>query len=105
MFHSRTETICFRLRSNVFSRAFPGGSMELFFSPFTVAIVAIVGGIMAGIVSTISKGRVREMEIRERIAMIERGLVPPPEADPAGFERSLRSVEGMQRRHHSGRGH
>jgi len=73
--------------------------MELFFSPFTVAIVAIVGGIMAGIVSTISKGRVREMEIRERIAMIERGLVPPPEADPAGFERSLRSVEGVQYRH------
>ena len=73
--------------------------MDVFFSPFTVAIVAIVGGIMAGIVSTISKGRVREMEIRERIAMIERGLVPPPEADPAGFERSLRSVEGVQSRH------
>jgi len=73
--------------------------MEAFFSPFTVAIVAIVGGIMAGIVSTVSKSRVREMEIRERIAMIERGLVPPPESDPAGFERSLRSVEGVQYRH------
>ena len=73
--------------------------MEFFWSPFTVAIVAIVGGIIAGIVSTVSKGRVREMEIRERIAMIERGLVPPPEADPAGFERSLRSVEGVQYRY------
>ena len=71
----------------------------LFYSPFTVAIVAIIGGIIAGIVSMIAKGRVRELEIRERIAMIERGLVPPPEADPAGFERSLRSVESIQYRH------
>ena len=76
----------------------------LFYSPFTVAIVAIVGGIIAGIVSTIAKGRVRELEIRERIAMIERGMVPPPEADPAGFERSIRSVESVQYRH-SGHGH
>ena len=71
----------------------------LFYSPFTVAIVAIVGGIIAAIVSTIAKGRVRELEIRERIAMIERGIVPPPEADPAGFERSLRSAESVQYRH------
>jgi len=71
---------------------------------FLIPIVAIAGGIMVAIVSTIAKGRVRELEIRERIAMIERGMVPPPEADPAGFERSLRSVEGMQRRH-TGRGH
>jgi hypothetical protein len=68
-------------------------------SPFLIPIAAIVGGITVAIVSTIAKGRVRELEIRERIAMIERGMVPPPEADPAGFERSLRSVEGMQYRH------
>jgi len=73
------------------------------FSPFSVAIVAIAGGIIAGIVSTIAKGRVREMEIRERIAMIERGLVPPPESDPVGFERSIRSVESLQYRHSSPR--
>jgi hypothetical protein len=68
-------------------------------SPFLIPIVAIGGGIMVAIVATIAKGRVRELEIRERIAMIERGMVPPPEADPAGFERSLRSVEDMQYRH------
>jgi hypothetical protein len=28
----------------------------------------------------------REMEHRERLAMIERGLIPSPEADPLGFE-------------------
>jgi hypothetical protein len=65
---------------------------------FLIPVVAIAGGIMVAIVGTITKGRVRELEIRERIAMIERGMVPPPEADPAGFERSLRSVEGMQYR-------
>jgi len=81
---------------------FPFGSG--FISPFLIPIVAIVGGITVAIVSTIAKGRVREMEIRERIAMIERGMVPPPEADPVGFERSLRSVEGVQYRH-SGQRH
>jgi hypothetical protein len=74
---------------------FDSGAMWMFLVP----IVAIGGGIMVAIVATISKGRVRELEIRERIAMIERGMVPPPEADPAGFERSLRSVEGVQYRH------
>jgi hypothetical protein len=28
----------------------------------------------------------REFEHRERLAMIDRGLVPPPERDPGGFE-------------------
>jgi len=41
------------------------------------------------------------MEIRERIAMIERGMVPPPEADPVGFEaqpalRRGRAVSAIQ---------
>ena len=33
--------------------------------------------------------RMRELRIRERIAMIEKGLVPPPEVDPAGFDRAM----------------
>jgi hypothetical protein len=80
---------------------FPFGSALVW--PFLIPIVAIAGGIMVAIVATISKGRVRELEIRERIAMIERGMVPPPEADPVGFERSLRSVEDFQYRHTSPR--
>jgi hypothetical protein len=36
-----------------------------------------------------SRRRFREMEHRERLAMIERGLVPSPESDPLAFERSL----------------
>lgn len=56
---------------------------------FLIPIVAIIGGITAAIVSTVTRGRLRELEIRERIAMIERGLVPPPEKDPQGFDRAM----------------
>ncbi len=60
---------------------------------FLIPIVAIVGGIAAAITSTVMRARVRELEIRERIAMIERGLVPPPEKDPQGFERAMSRYE------------
>jgi phosphate/sulfate permease len=60
---------------------------------FLIPVVAIIGGIAAAITSTIVRGRVRELEIRERIAMIERGLVPPPEKDPQGFERAMNHYE------------
>jgi hypothetical protein len=56
---------------------------------FLIPITAIVGGVLFLIVRTVSRSRVRELEIRERIAMIERGLVPAPEADPRGFERAM----------------
>jgi hypothetical protein len=36
--------------------------------------------------------RVRELELRERIAMIEKGLTPPPERDPEQFERSMQQA-------------
>ena len=67
--------------------------------PFLIPIVAIAGGILAGIVATVTRGRVREMEIRERIAMIERGMVPPPESDPEAFDRRLHSMQALQRGH------
>lgn len=60
---------------------------------FLIPIVAIIGGISVAIAATISKGRVRELQIRERIAMIEKGLVPPPEVDPAGFDRAMSQHE------------
>ena len=52
-----------------------------------IPIAGIIGGISVAIVSIISRMRLRELRIRERIAMIEKGLVPPPEVDPAGFDR------------------
>jgi len=68
-------------------------------SPFIIPVVAIAGGLFVAMVSTITKGRIRELEIRERIAMIERGLMPPPEADPGGFERRMQAVDRLQQRH------
>lgn len=75
--------------------------MEGFWSlgPFLIPIVAIVGAFVAGIVSTVTRARVRELEIRERITMIERGMVPPPESDPETFDRRMHSMEQIQRGH------
>jgi hypothetical protein len=60
---------------------------------FLIPIVAIVGGFTVAITSIVMRSRVRELQIRERIAMIERGLVPPPEKDPQGFDRAMRHYE------------
>jgi hypothetical protein len=70
---------------------------------FMIPIVAIIGGITSAIVATIMRARVRELEIRERIAMIEKGLVPPPEVDPRGFERALAHSERVQWTSQAGR--
>jgi hypothetical protein len=43
---------------------------------FAIPIVAIAGGITAGIVKTISRHRLIELAQRERIAAIERGIDP-----------------------------
>src|SRR5215468_6508384 len=63
-----------------------------------IAIVAIVGAFVTAIVVSIQRTKVRELEIRERIAMIERGLVPAPEVDPRGFERAMSRLEHRERR-------
>jgi hypothetical protein len=36
--------------------------------------------------------RVRELEVRERIAMIEKGLIPSPESNPRGFEQAMSAM-------------
>ena len=61
--------------------------------PFLIPIIAIIGSFTYVIVLTLSRARVRELEVRERIAMIERGLVPPPEVDPRGFDRAMDRYE------------
>src|SRR6266571_4043713 len=76
---------------------------------FLIPIVAIVGGCTVAIAAVLARARVREAEIRERIAMIERGLVPAPEVDPRGFDQAMnrfdrpyvaryRDVSGKHRR-------
>ena len=58
-----------------------------------IPVVALIGGIGVGIAAILSNAKVREARIRERIAMIEKGLVPPPEVDPAGFDRAMHRHE------------
>ena len=66
---------------------------------FLIPIVALVSVFSWLIVQSIMRARLRELEIRERIAMIERGLVPPPEVDPARFDDELeRQKAGRQPR-------
>jgi hypothetical protein len=43
---------------------------------FSIPILAIVGGIVAGIVKTLGRQRLAELAQRERIAAIERGIDP-----------------------------
>jgi len=68
-----------------------------------IPITAIIGAFVFIIIKTLVKARVRELEIKERIAMIERGLVPAPEVDPRGFDRAISRIERRASRHGSGR--
>jgi hypothetical protein len=65
--------------------------------PFLIPIVAIIGAFTYAIVNSAHRARVRELEIRERIAMIERGMVPAPEADPKGFDHAIDRLEKVNR--------
>jgi hypothetical protein len=54
-------------------------------------VVSLSLSVFAGValiwMAVTSRRHIREMAHRERLAMIERGLIPPPEVDPAAFER------------------
>jgi hypothetical protein len=71
---------------------------ETIVNPFLIPILAIVGSFVYVIIKTLAHSRVRELEIRERIAMIERGLVPPPEVDPKGFDRAMGRLDRHEMR-------
>src|SRR4051812_27155786 len=66
--------------------------------PFMIPIVGTICTFAFLIVLTMNRSRLRELEIRERIAMIERGLVPPPEVDPRGFDRAMDRYERLRYR-------
>ena len=54
-----------------------------------VAIAAITGWAVITLYRMYLAGQARERVHRERFAMIEKGLVPPPETDPKQFERMM----------------
>jgi hypothetical protein len=70
-----------------------------------IPLVAIIGWVAYAIVSAVTRGRVRELEVRERIVMIEKGLVPPPEVDPRGFERQMSRMDDPARGYYRYRGY
>jgi hypothetical protein len=80
-----------------------GGSLEdldaIFILLTVVSGVVVIAGVCILAYAFVSRQRLRELVVRERIAMIEKGLVPPPEVDPLRFERLVRPV----RRRASGR--
>src|SRR5262245_33985251 len=56
---------------------------------YLIPITGIIGLWVFMIIRSLTRAKVRELEIRERIAMIEKGHVPAPEVDPRGFERAM----------------
>ena len=58
-----------------------------------IPIVAIAGWMIYAIVAVVMRARIRELEVRARIAMIEKGIMPPPERDPAGFEKAISEAD------------
>ena len=62
-----------------------------------VIMVIVISAV--ALIATVLRGRqrLRELTIKERIAMIERGLVPPPEVDPDRFDRGMLVALAMQR--------
>lgn len=51
-----------------------------------VMMMIILAGVGLMIAAMMHRRKIREMEHRERLAMIDRGLIPSPESDPGGFE-------------------
>jgi len=68
-----------------------------------IPIVAIAGWLLYAIVSVVVRARISELEVRARIAMIEKGMVPPPERDPGEFDKAMNATqpaEGSTYRHY-----
>jgi hypothetical protein len=59
-----------------------------------IPVIAIVGGLTIAGLAIHHKARLKELAYRERIAMIEKGLVPSPETDPEKFDRAWESIAG-----------
>ena len=56
-------------------------------------VMTILGGVALMIAAMHNRRKIRELEHRERLAMIERGVVPSPETNPAAFEAAAGFLE------------
>ena len=64
--------------------------MNAEFSAVLIISLMVLSGVGLMIAAMMNRRRFREMEHRERLAMIERGVLPSPESDPIGFESGAR---------------
>lgn len=67
-------------------------------------VILLLGGIGISLIALHGRQRLKELAVQERIALIEKGLVPSPESDPAGFESALarRPISAKAVRYRSG---
>ena len=62
-------------------------------SEYWIPLAAITGWALITLYRMHVAGKAREQVHRERLAMIEKGLVPSPVADPRGFDRAVRRYD------------
>ncbi|HEU4724787.1 MAG TPA: DUF6249 domain-containing protein [Candidatus Eisenbacteria bacterium] len=70
--------------------------------PFAIPVIAIIGGITMGVIRIMGQQRLAELERRERIAAIERGIDPsklPPLSSPYTYENGQGSGSRARRAH------
>lgn len=70
--------------------------------PIVIPVVAIVGGITLAIIRTVGQQRIAELERRERIAAIERGIDPatlPTPSMPGAYENGHGTGNRIRRAH------
>ena len=66
-------------------------------------VIVLVGGVAVTVIALRGRQRLKELAVQERIALIEKGLVPSPESNPAGFESAMarRPISGRALRYRS----
>ncbi len=62
---------------------------EAYLLVMALPLVVLIGGLILGGMALQHRAKLQELAYRERIAMIERGVVPPLEANPSGFDRAF----------------
>ena len=55
----------------------------------SLPLILLVVGAAVTVIALRGRQRLKELAVQERIAMIEKGLVPSPESNPAGFESAM----------------
>jgi hypothetical protein len=63
-----------------------------------ILTLIVFGGLAVLWMAMVNRRAVREMEHKERLAMIQRGVVPAPETDPLAFDAAISPPENLSPR-------